>query len=260
MAGRDRYSMVRRDPMSLSSLGEEFVTSPFGMMRRMADEMNQLLGGTFPTAAAVMRGGTVTPRIDVRETAGSYVIDAELPGVNPNEVDVQVQGDSLIIRGQTNRSSDREDQGVYVSERQYGSFYREVPLPGGVRAEQASARFENGVLEITLPKSEQAGGQRIPVTAGRTSGGSSQSGQTSSQTSGAPSAMSGSGTVPGTAEQASQPGVEASTANQSYAGVKGGEGQMSAQEAAQAWANEGGESGASNEGDKDTGGSKPTRT
>lgn len=222
MANRDRNSLARRDQGMLSPMSGDLFMSPFGMMRRMTDEMNRLFTGGMNTLLPT--GMTFNmPSVDVRETAGSYVVEAELPGVQAKDVDVSVQNDTLILKGETSRHQESQDEGYHMSERQFGSFYREVPLPGPVDSEHCSADFEDGVLKVRLPKSGQAQGKKISIN---------QQGAAGSQ--GAQPTGAG-GTVPGTSEQRSQPGVEASTADQSYADVKDGEGAMSAKEAATAF-------------------------
>lgn len=223
MANRDRYGLARRDQGTLSPMAGDIFTSPFSMMRRMTDEMNRLfstgMGGLMPTGMTFNM-----PSVDVRETAGSYVVEAELPGVQAKDIDVSVQNDTLILKGESSRHQESQDEGYHMTERQFGSFYREVPLPGPVDTDHCSADFEDGVLKVRLPKTGQQQGRKISVNGQNTSGqkqGSQESGP--------------GGTVPGTAEHQSQPGVEASTADQSYAGVKGGEGAMSAKDAAKAF-------------------------
>ncbi|HEY3266467.1 MAG TPA: Hsp20/alpha crystallin family protein [Armatimonadota bacterium] len=150
--------------------------------------MNQLLSTGIQTAGSVVQGGLVNmPNVDVRETAGSYIIEAEMPGMTAKDVDVQVVGDVLVIRGQAERHTDAQDQGYHISERRYGSFHREVPLPGPVDQANVTAAYENGVLEVRLPKSDQGIGKRIQVQSGRqgaflesaTVGSGAKSGETS---------------------------------------------------------------------------------
>jgi HSP20 family protein len=204
-------------------MGGDAFMSPFGMMRRMTDEMNRLFNSGMNTLMPSGMGFAF-PSVDVRETAGSYLVEADLPGLEAKDVDLSIQNDTLILRGESSRHDESQDQGYHVTERQFGSFYREVPLPGPVDSERCSADFENGVLKVRLPKTGQAQGKRINVSQ-HSKGANNQEQQNSGP----------GGTVPGTAEQSSPPGVEASTADQSYVGVKGGEGAMSAQDAATAF-------------------------
>jgi HSP20 family protein len=92
------------------------------------------------------------------------VIRADLPGVPPDDVRIDVRGDSLVLEGERKSESEREEAGVYRSERTYGRFFREIPLPEGADVDNAQARFENGVLEIDLPlRDEGSRRKRIAI-------------------------------------------------------------------------------------------------
>jgi HSP20 family molecular chaperone IbpA/Arc/MetJ-type ribon-helix-helix transcriptional regulator len=86
------------------------------------------------------------PAVEVRERDGNLVVSAELPGLNKDDVKVEVTGDGLVIQGERKREQEEERGGVHRSERSYGSFYRSIPLPEGANIEQAKAQFNNGVL------------------------------------------------------------------------------------------------------------------
>lgn len=94
------------------------------------------------------------------------VVSAEVPGVDPANLDVKVQGDRLQISGKIERSQEVEDQGYYCSERSFGSFDRTVQLPSGVDSAGARAILKNGVLEIRLRKADSANRLSIEVEAG----------------------------------------------------------------------------------------------
>jgi HSP20 family protein len=113
----------------------------------------------------------------VKQNEGNYVIRAELPGLKPDDVNVEITDDAVVISGERKEEKEEKRGDVHVTERRYGTFYRSIPLPEGAQTEQAKARFENGVLEITVPAQEAGKGRRqIPVEGGSASGGSSQSG------------------------------------------------------------------------------------
>jgi HSP20 family protein len=112
-----------------------------------------------------MDGGLaeLAPPLDVRETDDAYVVEVDLPGIDPKDVEILIEGRTLTIRGQT-RDEREQRQGDYlVRERRQGQFMRAVALPGMVDAEQASSRYENGQLTITLPKSQQNRARRIEI-------------------------------------------------------------------------------------------------
>jgi HSP20 family protein len=110
---------------------------------------------------AVFRNGM--PALDVVDEGDQVRVTAELPGLEKDDFEVEVNGDRLCIRGE--RKSDREERKgeYYYSERSYGSFSRSVALPAEVDSDKAKATYKNGVLHITLPKTEAAKGRRITV-------------------------------------------------------------------------------------------------
>ena len=101
--------------------------------------------------------------VDVYETADAVVVEAPLPGVKPENVDISITGDTLTIKGET-RSEEKVERENYIrQERRYGSFCRAVALPDGLDKDKAEADFEDGVLTITFPKSEEVKSKSIKV-------------------------------------------------------------------------------------------------
>lgn len=144
-------------------------TSPFTLMRRITDEMDRLFESFgmgrnfFPEEMSSGRGGQGMPslwqpHLEVFERNGRLMVQMDLPGVRREDVDVHLEPDAIIVQGQRTQQSERNERGVYHSERRYGSFYRTIPLPEGVDIDQASATFRDGVLEIDLPMPQR--GQR----------------------------------------------------------------------------------------------------
>jgi HSP20 family protein len=140
-------------PWGLSP-AELLAASPFSMLRRMSDEMNRVFG-EFGISRGEEAGGMWSPAIEVSERDGGLVVRAELAGVKPEDVKLECTDDAIVIQGE--RRSEREEKkgGIQLSERRYGSFYRAIPLPEGAKGEEARAKFENGVLEVTVPVQEQ---------------------------------------------------------------------------------------------------------
>ena len=95
------------------------------------------------------------PQVEIFERGNSLVVRADLPGLSREDVDVEVEDDALVIRGERHSDVEDEQEGYYRSERSYGSFYRAIPLPDGVDASACNATFKDGVLEVTLPKPAQ---------------------------------------------------------------------------------------------------------
>ena len=157
------------DPFSLSPR-EFFSANPFTLMRRMTEEMDRVFGEFgFSQGQGQGGGGTAVwaPAIEVAEREGNYLVHAELPGLKPEDVKVEVTNEALVIQGERKSEQQSNQGGVQRSERRYGQFYRSIPLPEGVNPEQVKARFQNGVLEVTVPVPQaQSNRRQIPVEAG----------------------------------------------------------------------------------------------
>ena len=106
------------------------------------------------------------PTMEAFERDGQYVIRADVPGVDPNEVEVTVLNDALTLKGERKRSNEVKERDYHYSETAYGRFERRLPLPKGVDADKIAAKFENGVLEISVPLPQSAAGRRIPIETG----------------------------------------------------------------------------------------------
>ncbi|MFW6088318.1 MAG: Hsp20/alpha crystallin family protein [Gemmatimonadota bacterium] len=106
------------------------------------------------------------PAVNVVETDEEMKLTAELPGVSPEEVDIEIEGNVLSIRGEKKVEHEETDEGTFrLYERAYGAFTRSFTLPATVNAEKIAAEFENGVLMVHLPKTAEARGRRIQVEA-----------------------------------------------------------------------------------------------
>jgi HSP20 family protein len=144
-------------------------------MRHFAEEMDRLfgdfrLGIPFRPARFDVpwdrRGGEAAwlPSLEIVERGGKLVIRADVPGLTKDDVKVEIRDDALTIEGERRQEREEKRKGVYRSERSYGRFYREVPLPEGTDVAQAKASFKNGVLEVTIPAPPRAEkGRRVPV-------------------------------------------------------------------------------------------------
>ena len=128
--------------------------------------MNNMLDRFFNDAFFPMRdGGFGNPSVDVIENNDNIIVKAELPGFKPENVDVRVEGNMLIMRGEGMEESEKKEGQYHLHERHQSSFVRSIPLPTGVNSEKATAEFENGVLTLTLPKNEEAKPRRINIKA-----------------------------------------------------------------------------------------------
>jgi HSP20 family protein len=105
------------------------------------------------------------PRIDLAETENEITVRAELPGVEPNEVNAEVMGNTLMIRGEKKQHKEEKRESYFYVERQYGTFNRRVELPSTVDPHKVNATYKNGVLTITMAKRPDSKAKRITVKA-----------------------------------------------------------------------------------------------
>jgi HSP20 family protein len=103
------------------------------------------------------------PAIEVQEEKDAVVVKAEIPGMKKEDIEVNLSGDLLTIRGEKRQEEERKEKGYYYSERTYGGFSRSIQLPTDVQAEKVSAGFKDGVLEIRLPKTEEAKRKEVKI-------------------------------------------------------------------------------------------------
>jgi HSP20 family protein len=145
---------------------------PFEMMRRFSEEMDRAVGHMFEDLGLQQRRGpsemmSWSPAVEVFERDNNIVVRAELPGMSKDDVKVEMTDNGLLIHGERKREKEEEGKGWYRSERSYGEFRRLIPMPEGVNTEEAKARFENGVLEITAPMPESSRRKRsVPIEIG----------------------------------------------------------------------------------------------
>jgi HSP20 family protein len=140
---------------------------PFRELRGLQDEMNRLFGSTLSRSSSdeATFGGGWSPRVDIYENKDNLVIEAELPGMNPENVDISIENNVLTIQGKREFEQKDESDNFHRVERHYGSFTRSFTLPSTVNSEDATANFENGVLKLSLAKREEAKPRRIEIKA-----------------------------------------------------------------------------------------------
>lgn len=124
-------------------------------------QMNQAFEGFWgrmdgPLARGGWPFGDQGPRSDVVETDDGVEVTVELPGMDQNDVEVSLAGDTLTVKGEKKVERKDEKKGYYVSERSYGSVFRTIPLPPGCDSDKADATFRNGVLTVKIPHSPEA--------------------------------------------------------------------------------------------------------
>ncbi|HJU57639.1 MAG TPA: Hsp20/alpha crystallin family protein [Actinomycetota bacterium] len=140
---------------------------PFRDLVSIQDELNRLFGRTFsgsettrPTAS-----GNWMPSMDVFETEDKIVTEIELPGIDPDQVDVSVEDSTLTVTGSREYTDEMKDENVHRVERRYGAFARAITLPQTADTEKVEARFDKGVLRVEVPKAERAKPKRIEIKA-----------------------------------------------------------------------------------------------
>jgi HSP20 family protein len=151
---------------------------PFQMMDRFIEEMDRVFDDVFGRSWLAPRFGRSwlrpwrteleewTPDIEVFHRNNELVVRADLPGLTKDDIKVDVTDDRITIQGERKREHEEEREGVYRSERSYGRFYREIPLPEGAMSDQAKATFKDGVLEVTMPAPPEQvrRGRRLEIT------------------------------------------------------------------------------------------------
>lgn len=105
------------------------------------------------------------PAVDVFEKDDKFIVKAELPGMKEDDIDVSVVGNTLAIKGEKKTETEVKEEDYYRCERSYGSFYRSVPLPATVDANKIEANYEDGILEVSLPKTTAAKPKKVAVSA-----------------------------------------------------------------------------------------------
>ena len=176
---------MARHPMTLFTPGGLAGAGPGDPFLALHREMNRLFddalrGGLAPSGGQGGSGGgtpMLAPHMDVTETEREIRLQAELPGVAENDIEVSLNDDVLTIRAEKRQERREERQGVHINERAYGTFQRAIRLPFQVNPDQVQATFENGVLSVTLPKTQpQERNRRIQVQGGQGGGQSGNQG------------------------------------------------------------------------------------
>lgn len=143
---------------------------PFRELRSLQDEMNRLFMSNYSRGGGgnesdLMRGAW-SPQVDIFENKDQIVLEAELPGMKPEEVEISIENNVLTLSGERRFEKKDEGDNFHRVERSYGSFTRSFTLPPTISSESAEAEFENGILRLTLAKREEAKPRRIEIKAG----------------------------------------------------------------------------------------------
>jgi HSP20 family protein len=146
--------------------------NPFGELLSLRQAMDRLFEDSWVRPGSWLGNGDGEHgmAIDVRTTPESLVVEAALPGVKPEDVEISVLGDTLTISGRTSEEQSGEEDGYTYREIRRGSFSRTLTLPRGIKSDAAEAKFDNGLLRLSFPKAEEAKPRQIkinPTTGGQ---------------------------------------------------------------------------------------------
>lgn len=140
--------------------------NPWNEMMSLRNSLERMFDDRFPADRGEGReaaGGFWNPAVDVFETDEAYVINAELPGVSRENIEIDVKNRLLTVKGERGQENETRKDRCYRKERSFGRFERTFPLPGGVDTEKITAEFKNGVLKIRIPRPEGKKPRQITV-------------------------------------------------------------------------------------------------
>ena len=138
---------------------------PVREMMTLREAMDRLFDDAFTRPINLRDGGWSAPAVDMYQTDDEVTVKVALPGFKADEVQINVTGDVITLRGELKHEEEQKDKAWHIREHRWSSFERSVALPTAVTADKASADFENGILTITLPKAEEVKPKTISVKA-----------------------------------------------------------------------------------------------
>ncbi len=139
---------------------------PTREMMTLREAMDRLFDDAFTRPLSVRDGWSMSsPAIDMYQTDDELVVRASIPGIKAEEVQINITGDVLTLKGEVKQKEERNDKAWHIREHRFGSFERSVALPTAVKTDKADAVFENGVLTITLPKADEVKPKTINIKA-----------------------------------------------------------------------------------------------
>lgn len=141
-------------------------TNPFKDIEKLRSEMDRFWD-TFlfgrPQKIESQEEEKWQPAVDVTETKSEIVVSVEIPGMDPKDMDISLSEGTLTIKGEKKQEKEEQEENYYLIERSYGSFTRSIPLSEEVESEKISASYKDGVLKITLPKSDNTKKKKIRI-------------------------------------------------------------------------------------------------
>ena len=154
-------SLVPRKERSLFPTTDRFSR----MMNRWEEEMEELMGRVWGGDGTSLMGSDFMPKTDFVETENQFEVTVDLPGLKPEEVTVELKNGELWISGKHEEEKEEKGKTYHRVERHHGEFRRVLSVPNAINEENVEAKFENGVLKVTVPKTEQAKPKHIEVKA-----------------------------------------------------------------------------------------------
>ncbi|MGK5085489.1 Hsp20/alpha crystallin family protein [Bdellovibrionota bacterium FG-1] len=170
--------MAIRNMLPSAWRGERSVWNPMREMNRLQRRMDRMFQEFLPESFSSMTSPAgdllsadenieFTPACDIAETKSHYLVTFDLPGMKKSDVKIDLQDNQLTVSGERKHETHEEEQGRVSRERYYGAFCRAFTLPSKVNADKVEANYENGVLQIAIPKTEVSVGKQIPIKEGK---------------------------------------------------------------------------------------------
>ncbi len=132
-------------------------------MMTLREAMDRLFDDAFTRPLSMAGNSWSVPAVDMYQTDNEIVVKAALPGIKAEEVQINITGDVLTLKGEVKQSEEVKEKAYHIHEQRWGAFERTIILPANVVADKAKADFENGILSITLPKAEEAKPKTITI-------------------------------------------------------------------------------------------------
>jgi HSP20 family protein len=156
---RTEIQIFRQEELTMALVRYE----PWNVLNQLRREMDRMFEGGENAEGSNIVTADWTPAVDIKETDTAFVITADIPGVDPKDIEVNMENGVLTIRGERKEEKEEEREGYKRIERVRGTFYRRFSLPDTADADKISAKSKNGVLEITIPKQEKVQPRKIAV-------------------------------------------------------------------------------------------------
>jgi HSP20 family protein len=142
------------------------ILNPRNMFSNLQEEMNRLFDNRLTNVwddESTSSLSTWRPRVDIKENGNKYTVIADLPGIDPKDIKVSMENNTLIIQGERKSESEEQSSDYHRIERFSGTFYRQFTLPEAIEINKISAKSKNGVLELSIPKTEKSATKLISI-------------------------------------------------------------------------------------------------